>query len=243
LQERIGWKRSDSNISGSKGLTRRTQRGFIEAVSSGQAQATPALASFIYRPLSYVERIDPAELFPQSQPLEVELGSGDGSFLALWAARHPNHNFLGVERLLGRLRKLDRKGRRAGLTNLRLLRIEAAYLLEYLLPRGSVHALHLYFPDPWPKRKHRLKRLVNARFAEVAALALAPGGTIYLRTDDEDYFAQMICAFETNAKYRSVETPAELRAALTDFEREFESRGVATLRAAFRLESKGLDRV
>ena len=210
-------------------------------MSSGQAQATPAPASLIYRPLSYVERIDPAELFPQSQPLEVELGSGDGSFLARWAARHPNHNFLGVERLLGRLCKLDRKGRRAGLTNLRLLRIEAAYLLEYLLPRGSVHALHLYFPDPWPKRKHRLKRLVNARFAEVAAPA--PGGTIYLRTDDADYFAQMIGAFETNAKYRSVETSAALQTALTDFEREFESRGVATLRAAFRLESKRLARV
>jgi len=242
LQERIVWKRSDSHISGSKGLTRPIQRRFIEAVSSGQAQATPAPASLIYQPLSYVERIDPAELFPQSQPLEVELGSGDGSFLARWAARHPDHNFLGVERLLGRLRKLDRKGRRAGLTNLRLMRIEAAYLLEYLLPRGSVHALHLYFPDPWPKRKHRLKRLVNARFAEVAAQALAPGGTIYLRTDDEDYFAQMICAFKTNAKYRSVETSAALQTALTDFEREFESRGVATLRAAFRLESKGLDR-
>ena len=97
----------------------------------------PGVPSLIYSPASYVDRLDVGRLFSQPLPLEVELGSGDGSFLAQWARRCPERNFLGVERLLGRLRKLDRKGRRAGLTNLRLLRIEASYFLEWLLPRGS----------------------------------------------------------------------------------------------------------
>ena len=84
--------------------------------------------NLIYTLPSIVERIDLAKLFPSDQPLEVELGSGDGSFLAEYARLHPEHNFIGVERLLGRMRKLDRKGRRAGLTNLRGVRIESLLL-------------------------------------------------------------------------------------------------------------------
>ena len=77
------------------------------------------------------------------------------------------------------------------MTNLRGVRIESAYFLEYLLPPRSAVALHIYFPDPWPKRKHRRHRLINERFPALARQALAPGGTVYLRTDDEDYFEQM----------------------------------------------------
>ena len=191
--------------------------------------------SLIFRPDSFFARLDVAQLFPQAQTLEVELGSGDGSFLAQWAAARSQTNFLGVERLLGRLRKLDRKGRRARLTNLRLLRVEAGYFLEYLLPPASAQVVHVYFPDPWPKRKHRKNRLVNARFPEVAQVALQPGGTVFLRTDDVDYFAQMREVFAANNNFRATETPTALAAILTDFERGFHARGVVTLRAAYQL--------
>lgn len=183
---------------------------------------------------SILERLDPATLFPKTQPLEVELGCGDASFLVQHAARHPEHNFIGVERLAGRLRKLDRKGRRAALANLRGVRIESAYFLEFLLPPGSVAALHIYFPDPWPKRKHWKNRLISERFPQLAQQALAPGGTVYLRTDDHDYFEQMTTVFAANAAFKPAETPADLSAIVTDFEREFQQRGVETLRAAYR---------
>lgn len=163
------------------------------------------------------------------------MGSGDGSFLAEYARLHPGRNFIGVERLLGRLRKLDRKGQRAGLTNLRGVRIECAYLVEYLLPPGSVEALHIYFPDPWPKRKHRRHRLINERFPALARQALVPGGRVYLRTDDQDYFAQMVGVFGADAKFKAVDTPAELAALLTDFEKDFLARGIQTLRAAYQV--------
>ncbi|MBI4327551.1 MAG: tRNA (guanosine(46)-N7)-methyltransferase TrmB, partial [Chloroflexi bacterium] len=165
----------------------------MDSLPAVTAARTPeaAVSTWIFRPASYVERLKPDQIFPASQPLEVELGSGDGSFLAAYARLHPERNFLGVERLLGRLRKLDRKGMRAGLSNLRLIRVEASYLLEYLLPHASVCVLHVYFPDPWPKRRHHKNRLVNARFTDLACQALAPKGVIYLRTDDADYFAQM----------------------------------------------------
>jgi len=202
-------------------------------------QPVPASAAvptnLVYALPSIVERIDLAKLFPSQQPLEVELGSGDSSFLAEYARQNVGRNFLGVERLLGRIRKLDRKGRRAGLTNLRGVRIESAYFLEYLLPPHSAAALHIYFPDPWPKRKHRRNRLINERFPALARQALAPGGTVYLRTDDQDYAEQMLAVFADDPTFRMVETPPELSALLTDFEKDFQSRGIKTLRAAYRV--------
>ena len=196
--------------------------------------ATAGPVNLLYALPSIIERIDLARLFPLDQPLEVELGSGDSSFLVEYARRHPGHNFIGVERLLGRIRKLDRKGRRAGLTNLRGVRIESSYFLEYLLPPHSAAALHVYFPDPWPKRKHWRHRLINERFPALAAQALVPGGTVYLRTDDASYFEQMVEVFGASSLFRPVETPSDLCALLTDFERDFQARGIETLRAAYR---------
>ena len=199
------------------------------------ADSLPAAPTTVFRPASWVDPLPLAELFPHLQPLEVELGSGDGSFLARWAESHPGRNFVGVERLLGRLRKLDRKARRQGLRNLRLLRIEAAYFLRYLLPPASVEAIHLYFPDPWPKRRHRAHRLVNAAFAEAAARALVPGGIVYLRTDDEAYFQQILEVFAAAPVFRPVETQAALATVVPDFERGFNAQGIPTRRAAYLL--------
>lgn len=192
-------------------------------------------SSLIYRPDSWVEHLSLPALFPTTRPLEVELGSGDGSFLARWAGLNPERNFLAVERLLGRLRKLDRKAQRAGLANLRLMRIEAAYFLEYLLPHRSTTALHLYFPDPWPKRKHRRNRLVNERFPELVSRILLPDGSCWLRTDDEDYFKQMLEVFAADQRFDPIETPNDLAAVTTDFEHGFNQRGVPTRRAGYKL--------
>jgi tRNA (guanine-N7-)-methyltransferase len=182
---------------------------------------------------SIVETLDVARLFSAPQPLEVELGCGDASFLVEYARRNPAKNFIGVERLLGRLQKLDRKGRRAGLQNLRGLRIESAYFLQWLLPPHAATALHVYFPDPWPKKKHRRHRLINGTFPALARAALAPGGQIFLRTDDADYFQQMHEVFGAVKEFEKIETPAELAEIVTDFERDFNAQGVPTLHAAY----------
>ena len=199
-----------------------------ERVVEDRVRGAPA-GSLRHRPASFFERLSLSELFSTPRPLEVELGSGDGGFLAQYAAAHPETNFIGVERLLGRLRKIDKKGLRAGLTNLRLIRVEAGYLVEYLLPPGSVRALHIYFPDPWPKRRHHRRRLINPRFAEAARTALEPGGRIYFRTDHEDYFAQMLEVFGAIPEFHAVPIPPDLRQIQTDFERDFVARGIQLL--------------
>jgi tRNA (guanine-N7-)-methyltransferase len=196
---------------------------------------TVAPQNLIIQLRSILEPLDISQFFPTAQPLEVELGCGDASFLVNHARAHPERNFIGVERLGGRIRKLDRKGRRAGLTNLRGLRIESSYFLEYLLPPKSVAALHIYFPDPWPKRKHLKNRFINDHFIEIAQRVLAPGGVVYLRTDHENYFEHMTAVFAASAAFRPAETPAELSALLTDFEEDFQKQGVVTRRAAYRV--------
>lgn len=194
--------------------------------------ASPVPPSLVL-PHDIMNRVDFGACFERVQPVELELGAGDGSFLLKYASAHPERNFLGVERLLGRLRKIDRKGRRLGLANLRALRLEASYVLEWKIVPGSLSALHVYFPDPWPKRRHWKRRLINARFAELAARALAPGGRFYVRTDDATYFDQMMEVGMAQPAFRKVEEPAELLAVKTDFEVDFNAEGIPTRHAAW----------
>lgn len=193
--------------------------------------------NLIYHLPTILEPLRLADLFSKSQPLEVELGCGDASFLVEYARRHPDRNFIGVERLLGRLEKLDRKGRRADLQNARGVRIESSYFLQYLLPPHATTALHIYFPDPWPKKKHRRHRLINERFPALAEKVLVPSGVVYLRTDDKDYFEQMTEVFGAAKQFTKIETPSSLAEITTDFERDFNAQGIPTLRAAYKMAS------
>ncbi len=187
----------------------------------------------IFAPASYVDPLPIAELFPKPQPLHLEIGAGDGSFLVAFAQARPELNVLGLERLLGRLRKIEKKSRRAKLENVRLLRIEAGYFVKFLLPPASLEAVHIYFPDPWPKRRHRKNRLIQPEFVQDLHRVLRPGGHLYLRTDDADYFSQMQTVLAAAPNFAALDTPPELLATVTDFEREFHRRGTPTLHAAY----------
>ena len=183
---------------------------------------------------SAVEPIDLAGLFSTRQPLELELGCGDGSFTLQYALANPGRNIVALERLLGRITKLDRKGHRAGLKNLRLLRAEAAYVLEYLLPPGLLDAIHVYFPDPWPKKRHHKNRLISEPFPPLAKLLLREGGIVYLRTDNIEYFEQMLEVFGDAVGFETVETPEPMKQLVTDFEQQFNAQGIPTNYAAYR---------
>ena len=184
---------------------------------------------------SITEPLSLEELFPLPQPFELEIGCGDGGFLFERAQAHPERNFLGIERLLGRVRKLSKKGLREGLTNLRLLRIEARYVLEYLLPEHAFEALHIYFPDPWPKDRHRRHRLINETFPPLARRILRQKGVIYLRTDDPVYFSQMQETFQDLKDFAVENTPGEIASITTEFERQWLDQGRHIHRAAYRL--------
>jgi len=147
----------------------------------------PAMAGE-FVPADYFRRLERAELCRGGRPLEVDLGCGDGSFLLEMARHYPERDFLGVERLLGRVRKVCRKATRLGRDNVRVLRLESRYVTEWLLPDAAVSRLHLLFPDPWPKVRHHRRRLVQAEFLTAVSRVLAPAGEFLFMTDHEEYF-------------------------------------------------------
>jgi tRNA (guanine-N7-)-methyltransferase len=138
---------------------------------------------------SLTDRLDLQEIFGRKAPLQVDLGCGDGSFLCVLAQRMPAKNFLGLERLLNRVRTSARKA--VALDNVRLLRVESSYAVRYLLPAESVERFYLLFPDPWPKRRHHRRRIVTPDFLSSIHAALEKRGSIYIATDDIDYFAKI----------------------------------------------------
>lgn len=139
-------------------------------------------------PADYFRMLAPAEICRDGRPLEVDLGCGDGTFLLEMARHHPERDFLGVERLLGRARKVCRKITRQHLENARVLRLESRYVIEWLLPEAAVSRVHLLFPDPWPKVRHHRRRLVQPDFLAAVSRVLVPGGELLFMTDHEEYF-------------------------------------------------------
>lgn len=139
-------------------------------------------------PAHYFRELARDEILRPGRPLEVDLGCGDGSFLVEMARHHPERDFIGVERLLGRCRKVCRKITHHRLDNARVLRLESRYVVEWLLPAATVSRLHLLCPDPWPKVRHHRRRLVQPEFLTAVERVLEPGGEFLFMTDHEDYF-------------------------------------------------------
>jgi tRNA (guanine-N7-)-methyltransferase len=135
---------------------------------------------------SLTDRLDLEKIFGRQAPLHVDLGCGDGTFLCALAQRMPHKNFLGIERLLNRVRISARKA--APLENVRLLRVESSYAVRNLLPGESVERFYLLFPDPWPKRRHHRRRIVTPDFLSSVHTALNKNGIVYIATDHLDYF-------------------------------------------------------
>lgn len=192
------------------------------------------IESAIFTPSSWIDPLDWATVFDREQPIEVEIGAGKGTFLVWVAQTHPTVNFFGVERLLDRLRKIDRKVRRLGLANVRLLRLEASYLVGKLIPDNSVSAYHILFPDPWPKRRHQGNRLIQGPFVLDMHRTLLPGGVVNLATDSEDYFGQMNRVMVQSGKYTAEPFEPLPEEARTDFERDFIAAGKPIYRARYR---------
>lgn len=176
-------------------------------------------SSFRIIPENWLEPLPLSQFFSDpDRPIEVDVGCGKGRFLLARAQRFPETNFLGIERLLGRLRKVDRKLLRAGLTNVRLLRMEAYYATTYLLPSDAISAYYIFFPDPWPKARHHDHRLFNPAYLDALARTLRPGGLVHVATDHFPYFEEIHAILRADPRFEEV-TPFEpTEAERTDFE-------------------------
>jgi tRNA (guanine-N7-)-methyltransferase len=172
---------------------------------------------------SLTDRLDLEKSFGSKAPLHIDLGCGDGSFLCALAQRTPDKNFLGIERLLNRVRTSARKA--ASLDNVRVLRMESFYAVRYLLPPKSVERFYLLFPDPWPKRRHHRRRIVTPEFLDSIHAALRKNGSIYIATDDADYFEKIKAIAESNSGFAIDEVDVDLPQ--SKFERIFRGKGAS----------------
>lgn len=137
--------------------------------------------------------LDAVELFGVPMPIEVELGLGKGRFLVEWASTRPDTAFIGVERCQKYVTMAATRLMRRGLANVRVARTTAEDILFRCLGDASVAAVHVYFPDPWPKKRHLKRRLLTPANLDRIARVLVPGGVLRIRTDHAAY-AEAIAA-------------------------------------------------
>ncbi|TAK43051.1 MAG: tRNA (guanosine(46)-N7)-methyltransferase TrmB [Betaproteobacteria bacterium] len=193
-----------------QGRTSAAQRRALDALSEKYA------ITFAPQP------IDARAVFGRAAPLVLEIGSGMGETTAAIARSQPESDFIAIEvhgpgvgSLLNRI-EADR------IANLRVIRHDAVEVLEHMIADASLAGIHLFFPDPWPKKRHHKRRLVQPAFTALAARKLAPGGYLHAATDWPDYAAQMLAVFSAEpllANQTGGYAPRPERRPLTKFER------------------------
>lgn len=178
-------------------------------------------------PDDWFQEMSRESVFAKERPLELDLGCGDGSFLIQMAEHHSDRDFLAVERLLGRVRKVCRKINRAGLSNAKALRVDSNYAVNWLLPKKSFSRIHFLCPDPWPKKKHaRRRQMCQLPFLQALHELLTDEGELLFMTDSPDYYEESLETQENCSFFREQEwNPDSFFYAQTDFEKQWLSQG------------------
>lgn len=170
-------------------------------------------------PDQWLDPIDFRKSFNQPErPFEVDLGCGKGRFLLVRSGKFPETNYLGIDRMLNRIRKIDSKAQRLSRKNVRLLRIDAYYATTFLLPPESVDTYYVFYPDPWPKEKHHHNRLFNEPFMDAIARTLKPGGHIHAASDHLPYFDEIYALLKNDKRFEQTDTFIPAEDEVTDFE-------------------------
>ncbi|QJW98316.1 tRNA (guanosine(46)-N7)-methyltransferase TrmB [Frigoriglobus tundricola] len=214
------------------GRDRRTEAG-AETQTDSAGPAPPVAVS------APPARIDWAALFGNANPVEIEVGTGKGLFLLHAATTRPGANFLGIE--IVRKYQLYATTRYAirNLPNVKTACADAAVVLRDYVAPGSVAAVHVYFPDPWWKKRHRKRRVFTPEFAADAARAIAFGGRLYIASDVEEYFLLMSAILRAMPCFAERPEEAERAAPQTEtgyatnFERKARESGTAVWRAVY----------
>lgn len=206
---------------------RRPIRSFVlraGRMGTGQQRALAELGpQFLlpYRPAP----LDYAAAFGRSAPVVLEIGFGMGGATAQIAAARPDTDFIGVEVHEPGVGALLKRIGEEGLTNLRLVQHDAVEVLRDMIPPGSLAGVHVFFPDPWHKKKHHKRRLLQPAFVATLVEHIAPGGYLHCATDWQDYAVQMLEVLAAEPQLRNT---AEGYAPRPDYRplTKFEQRGL-----------------
>jgi tRNA (guanine-N7-)-methyltransferase len=199
--------------------------------------ATPYTVDFA----SLTPPISWPEIFGNDHPVELEIGSGKGLFLVNAASANPSHNFFGIELAKKYAWKAAERVAKRALANVRVLPGDALLFMARYVPPSSLRAVHVYFPDPWWKSRHKKRRV----FAEPLVLdlerTLQLGGDLHVVTDVEDYFRVIRALIATHPRFQiqpepAPNTPEHDLDYLTNFERKYRIEGRPIYRSHYRLE-------
>jgi len=171
-------------------------------VGSGQARALADIGP-LYRLPYQPGVLDFEAVFNRRAPRILEIGFGMGEGLAETAAAHPDHDYLGVEVHTPGVGALLKQIGERGLVNVRVIQHDAVDVLTHMLAPASLAGLHLFFPDPWHKKRHHKRRLIQPPLVQLLASRLQPGGYIHLATDWQDYAGQMLAVLSAEPLLRN----------------------------------------
>lgn len=194
--------------------------------------AAPFTIAMPQSPVSWVE------LFGNSHPVELEVGSGKGLFLLNEARANPDRNYLGIEMAKKYAYQGAKRLAKANLTNTRMLPDDARKFLHDFVPRASLAAVHIYFPDPWWKTRHRKRRVFCESFVSDVSNSLPAGGEFHIATDVDEYFGVMMELMADRHDFIAMPRP-EPKAPehdldyLTNFERKYRIEGRQIYRAHY----------
>ena len=174
--------------------------------------------------------VDWVEVFGNTQSVEIEVGSGKGLFLINAAEKNPDRNFLGIEMAKKYAKEAAQKVAKRGFPNIKILPDDARRFLALYVPAASVRAVHIYFPDPWWKKRHRKRRVFCDPFVVDVARILQPGGDFHIVTDVDEYFGVMQSLMSEHPEFTPQPTPEPSPAEhdtdyLTNFERKYRIEG------------------
>jgi tRNA (guanine-N7-)-methyltransferase len=215
---------------GSVGLPQRHIRSFAMRrghVTQGQRRAYEQLLPSMA--LAYGEQaIDARAIYGRQAPLVLEIGFGMGETTAAIAQQHPEIDFLGVEVFVAGIGALARRAHDAGLTNLRIVAHDAVEVVRNMIAPTSLHGVHIFFPDPWPKARHHKRRLIAQPFVGALTERLRPGGYLHCATDWENYAEQMLAVLSQEPRLRNLHAgyaPGPLSPACARPTTKFHARG------------------
>lgn len=203
-------------------------------------RALKEYSDVVLKPEELAGPVDFIQVFGRSGPVHIEIGSGKATFLVSQAKAQPEASFLGIEWARKYWRHaIDRIGR-WGLTNVRIVRADAPVFLRDFVPEGSVDCFHIYFPDPWPKKRQHKRRFVQQSNVELMLRLLKPGGEIRIATDHTEYYAQIkevMVGFSDRLEQIEFPRPAGAREGEltgTNYERKYSKDGRSVYTIALR---------
>lgn len=217
-------------------LRQRPIRSFVlrqGRITQAQQRAYDALLPTFGIPYSPA-LLDPVAAFRRHAPLIVEIGFGMGEGTAQIAAAHPGNDYLGIEVHNPGVGSLLDKIGRASLSNVRIVQHDAVEVVRHMIAPDSLDGVHVFFPDPWHKKRHHKRRLLQAPFVSLLATRIAPGGYLHVATDWEEYAVQILSVLEAEPLLANTAERYAPRPAYRPLTR-FEQRGVRLGHAVFDL--------